>query len=60
MIFIRNEVKYIKTGENTAVQKDNFESMFGDSYEYDTLINHEKTTDRWVEIFNYWKDEGFI
>lgn len=60
MIIIRNEEKYLKTGENTAVNKEVFENMFGDSYDYDTLKNHEKAEDRWKDIFDYWKEENFI
>ena len=60
MVIKNNEIDYLKTSETSYVEKEFFEEMFGDSYDYEELINHEKATERWKEIFSYWKSEGII
>ena len=51
---------YISTGEHTAIRKDVFENKFDGKYDFEYLSNHENCSERWQEIFNYWKNEGFI
>ncbi len=50
----------LKTGEWTSVDKISFERIFGDITDYEELKNHENSTKRWKEIFDYWKEKGIL
>lgn len=41
----------LNTSENHFITKGDFIKKFGDDFRYETLINHENTTDLWKQRF---------
>lgn len=42
------------------INRHDFEEIFGDSYNYEKLINHEKCTGKWKEYFDKMKADGLL
>lgn len=52
--------RYYKTGKNKIIYVEDFEDKFGDSYNYNELINHKNVTDGWKVVFEEWKQKDIL
>ena len=48
----------LKISVNRYIAKKAFINKFGEKHDYETLINHENTDEKWTEIFNWLKEQG--
>ena len=52
--------KRLKIGINRYITKKAFINRFGEIHDYETLINHENTDDKWKENFEWMKEQGIL
>ena len=45
---------------NLLIIESDFIAMFGENWDYNVLVNSDKATPRWKEIFNSWKSRGIL
>jgi len=54
------ESSLLKVSESVYITEDAFVERFGDEYNYDKLIKHENTDDKWKERFRLMKEQGIL
>ena len=50
----------LKIGTSRYITKEAFINKFGNIHDYETLINHENTDDKWKENFEWMKEQGIL
>ena len=50
----------IQVSKNMMINKDSFVNRFGNDHEFEVLITHKHTDDKWKERFEWMKEQGIL
>lgn len=60
-VTIENDDGIFVRHNNTFIEAEKFIDMFdGADFKHSDLVNHERATPLWIEIFNEWKKQGIL
>jgi len=59
MLFEEHDSK-LKISDSRHITKKAFINKFGERHDYETLISHENTDDKWKDIFDWLKQKGIL